>query len=313
MRAPRLLALLLATPWMLWAVVRGAGLDLGHPVVAAVSFTPYAALTAPLPVLTALALRRRGVAAAAGVAGLVLAVAVVPRAFGGPGAQPAADGPGLTVMSSNLLLGEADPQAVLRLVREHDVDLLSVQELTPGAVARLDAAGARDLLPGRALDARPRAAGSGLLARRTLVRRPLADATGAAQPEALLRLQGAPPLVVKAVHPYPPITRKAVGAWERELAALPAAGRELRLLAGDFNATLDHRAFRAVVDRGYVDAADATGQGLVPTWPDRGQRLRLTIDHVLVDRRIAVEEVTVHRVAGSDHRAVIARLRLPSG
>ena len=40
-----------------------------------------------------------------------------------------------------------------------------------------------------------------------------------------------------------------------------------RILAGDFNATLDHPELRAVLDRGYVDAADAASGGLKPTWP----------------------------------------------
>ena len=95
-----------------------------------------------------------------------------------------------------------------------------------------------------------------------------------------------------------------------------AAGRgDGRILAGDFNATLDHPELRALLDRGYVDAADAAGAGLKPTWPapPRKRALPLTIDHILVDRRVRVERVTVVRIPRSDHRAVIAVLRLPSG
>jgi endonuclease/exonuclease/phosphatase (EEP) superfamily protein YafD len=48
------------------------------------------------------------------------------------------------------------------------------------------------------------------------------------------------------------------------------------------------------------------------TWPARKLRAPpLTIDHVLVDRRVRVERVTVVRIPGSDHRAEIAELRLP--
>lgn len=307
------MAALVAVPWVVWAVVRGLGLDLGHPVVAAVSFTPYAALTAPLPVLVALLLRRRVVAAVAAVAAVVLIASVAPRAFGGPDPDEDPRGPRLVVMTSNVFVGRADPAAVLALVRRHDVDVLSLQELTPAALERLDAAGARRLLPGRAVEPRPGAAGSGVLARQVVRRVDGPDADGAAQPEALLRVPGGRAVAIKAVHPYPPTSRRKVGDWEGELGRLPGTGGDrLRVLAGDFNATLDHRALRAVLDRGYVDAADATGDGLVPTWPDRGRRLKLTIDHVLADRRIAVERVTVHRVRGTDHRAVIATLRLPA-
>ena len=39
----------------------------------------------------------------------------------------------------------------------------------------------------------------------------------------------------------------------------------------------------------------------------------LGFDHVLVDAAIGVEHVTTRAVPGSDHRMMIARLRLPAG
>jgi hypothetical protein len=47
------------------------------------------------------------------------------------------------------------------------------------------------------------------------------------------------------------------------------------------------------------------------TWPSGGLARWLAIDHVLADRRIAVAGFSVHRVAGTDHRAIIADLILP--
>jgi endonuclease/exonuclease/phosphatase (EEP) superfamily protein YafD len=279
-----------------------------------VAFTPYAALTSPVPVLVGLALRRRAVAAVAAVAALALVVAMVPRAVAGP--TPDAAGPRLVVMTSNLFLGRADAQAVLRIARRHDVDVLCVQELRPPLLRRLDAAGARRHFPARAVDPRFGASGSGLLARRPV--RALDEPDGAvhAQPAVELDVPGASPVRVKCVHPSPPVSSSAVPGWQRAIEALPGSDSrgDVRILAGDFNATLDHPELRALLDRGYVDAADAAGEGLVWTWP--ALRLRappLTIDHVLVDRRVRVERVTVVRVTRSDHRAVIAALRLPAG
>jgi endonuclease/exonuclease/phosphatase family metal-dependent hydrolase len=125
---------------------------------------------------------------------------------------------------------------------------------------------------------------------------------------------GAPPVEVEAVHPPPPLHAQ-VGIWQRMLREIPTVDRTgptLRIVAGDFNATLDQRDLRRVLDRGFVDAADATGQGLKTTWP-AGRRLppEITIDHVLVDPRIAVRALSVHTVPRSDHRAVIATLELP--
>jgi endonuclease/exonuclease/phosphatase family metal-dependent hydrolase len=70
------------------------------------------------------------------------------------------------------------------------------------------------------------------------------------------------------------------------------------------------RELRRVLDRGYTDAADATGQGLVPTFPVGVLPSLITIDHVLLPRGVLVRRLSVDRVARSDHRAVIAELVL---
>ena len=312
-----MIAALIAAPWVAWAVVRGLGLDGGHPLVAAMAFTPYAAMTAVVPVLIAVALRRRVVAAAAAIAAVVLGLAVAPRAFDGPArASDGERGPSLTVMTLNLYRGRADAEEVMRLVRAHGVDVLALQELTPEAVERLDAAGARTLFRGRLLEPRNDASGSGLLARRELREtRVPTRAGGARQPEAVVDVLAGPALRIKTVHPRPPTSSWAEADWRRSLRALPGPreGGTPRILAGDFNGTLDHREMRRLLDRGYVDAADAAGAGLRTTWPVRTKRrLQLAIDHVLLPPGVKVRRVDVRDAKGSDHRAVIAELQLPA-
>ena len=310
-RRRELAAAALTAPWLVWAAARGLGLDRGHPVVAVLAFTPFAAATSVLPLGVALALGAWRAAALAAITALALLAAVAPRALPGPdpgSGRGGPQGPELTVMTSNVYAGRADARAVMRLVAEHDVDVLSLQELTPAAVAALDRAGARRRLPGRVLEARPGAAGSGLMARAALTPSGPRDTTGAAQPEGRLP-DGTR---VKAVHPRPPISGWSERDWRRELRALPSAGGR-RILAGDFNATLDHRQLRAVLARGYVDAADVAGEGLTPTWPVGRRRPPITIDHLLVPDGSAVRRFSVHRVPGSDHRAVIATVVLPAG
>jgi endonuclease/exonuclease/phosphatase (EEP) superfamily protein YafD len=293
--------------------VRTLGLDGGHPVVAAMAYTPYVAASSPLPLLAALALRRWITAAVAGLSAAALILAIVPRAVAG--GEPDATGPRLTVMTANVYEGRGDARAILALARRYDVDVLSLQELTPAELARLDAAGALRQLPYRAAMPRDGASGTGLLAREPLQALPGSDAGDHAQPQAWLRLAGAPPVLLTAVHPAPPLSDDREDQWAHALAALPAATTSpVHILAGDFNATLDHRALRRVLDRGYADAAERAGAGLRATWPALPRRaLPITIDHVLVDRRVRVERVRVERVPGSDHRALIAELRLPVG
>ena len=95
--------------------------------------------------------------------------------------------------------------------------------------------------------------------------------------------------------------------------ALPASGTgPPRVLAGDFNATLDHAELRRLLDRGYRDAAEQAGVALRPTWP-AGRTLppTVTIDHVLADPRIRVISARSVAIPGSDHRGVLADLLLP--
>ena len=313
--ARSLIAALLAAPWVAWAVVRVFALDGGHPLVAAMSFTPYAAMTAPLPLIAALLMRRWVVAVVAAAAAIALAAAVLPRAVASDDKATAGDrGPALVVMTSNLRYGEADPRVVMRLVRERRVDVLSLQEVTPDAIPKLDRAGARQALPGRIVDARPGAAGSALLTRRPLRPAGKDDMTGAAQPEGAITVPGAGRVQIKVTHPPPPTSVDAVEDWHRLVRAFPGPrdGSTPRILAGDFNGTLDHREIRRLIDRGWFDAADATGDGLRTTWPMTRRRPRLTIDRVLVPPPLKVRRVTVHTIPRTDHRAVIAELVLPA-
>ncbi|GAA2791266.1 hypothetical protein GCM10020219_073200 [Nonomuraea dietziae] len=122
-----------------------------------------------------------------------------------------------------------------------------------------------------------------------------------------------PEIEVVSVHPCAPSHAEKMACWRSGLAALPRAGERLTVLAGDFNATLDHWPVRALLDSGYRDAADVTGQGFTATWPQQGWRPLpgVTIDHVLADRRMGVRAFSVHELSDTDHRPVFAELTLP--
>ncbi|WP_338106209.1 endonuclease/exonuclease/phosphatase family protein [Micromonospora zingiberis] len=120
--------------------------------------------------------------------------------------------------------------------------------------------------------------------------------------------------VIESAHPAAPYAIDQTGLWPADLAAQPNATPDgpLSILAGDFNATLDHAPQRALLGSGYADAADAAvGAGLTGTsGPYNGDLIPpVVIDHVLVDRRIAVRAVAMHPLPGSDHRMVLAELR----
>ncbi|MGH3903170.1 MAG: endonuclease/exonuclease/phosphatase family protein [Pseudonocardiaceae bacterium] len=249
----------------------------------------------------------------AALAVVVLGAGVLPRAFAD--AQPEVTGPALTVASSNLYYGRADARAVVDLVRSRHVDVLSLQELTPQAVAALDAAGLWQLLPHRVLRPEPRAAGSGLVSRYPLQERASTQLTSYHwQPAALVELPGTSEIEVVAVHTVAPVGRVPPSRWSAELAGLPRPlpGGATRILVGDFNATLDHRPLRALLGTGYRDAADVLGLGLHATWPtDTAITPVAAIDHVLVEQTCLVRSFETLPMPGADHRAVVAELVVP--
>lgn len=311
-RIRTVVAAVLVTPWIAWAVLRGLGLDRFSLAAQVVAFTPYAALTLPVPFVLALLLGRPRAALALILPGIVLAFAVVPRVLPGPRADPDPGGPTLRVMTLNMFRGRADPEAVVRLVTDARVDVLSLQEVTPEALGALDDAGIDAALPRRVDGAAAGGLGTAVLSRLP-IRAPRLerDGTGLVTTGATILPSDGRPVDVLAVHPPPPVGGERYGVWRRLLRALPGAGRgRIRILAGDFNATLDHRELRRLLDRGYSDAADVAGEGLATTWP-AGRRFppELTIDHVLADERAGIGRVVTRRIARTDHRAVLADVR----
>ena len=185
-----LVAVVVALPWIVWALLRTLGVELSYPLVALIAFTPYAALTSPVPVVTALLLKRRVVAAVAAVAAVALGFAMVPRAVAGP--QPEADGPRLMVMTSNLWLGQAEPargaadRARARRGRAERA----------GAAAATDAAFETEQFPHRILEPERGAGGGGLLSRLPL------EPTGTPM-EGVVTVEGASPVTDPLRAPAP--------------------------------------------------------------------------------------------------------------
>lgn len=313
-RWPRFLVALLLALWAAWALVRLFGLDVGFPLVPAVAFTPYAAVTAVVPLAAALLARWWWGAAVAVATLAILGYCVVPRALPAPDSGPEPGGPTLRVLTVNTGFGDAEPERIMELVREHDVDVLSLQELTPEAAEALSWQGVDEALPHSIVEPEYGAGGGALFARHPLERVAAPAETRFAMPYAELDVPKAPPLEVVSAHAAPPMLPGAVGDWEASLDALPEAEPDgpLRVVAGDLNATLDHTRLRSLLATGYTDAAAATGEGWRTTWPDEIPLPPLTIDHVLVDDRAAATEVGVYQVPGTDHAAVLASLTLPA-
>jgi len=299
-----------------WAAARLVGADrlrfAEAWTVPLLSLTPQAAAGAWI---SALLLPGAGPAAVTAAAAAVLTAAAGPRAV--PCQQPPATGPVLRVLTANLLAGRASAEAVTGLVRRTHADVLFVQELTGQAAVRLDRAGLGDLLPHRVTQPVPHGTAGSIYARYPLRSRSAAAPSAAARCTARLDLPSGQLVQLACIHaapPKPPWSPAATARWRSQLAALSAPGDIPCILAGDFNATIDHAQFRQLLRRGWADAASQAGHGLSPTWGPRPSRrpALLAIDHVLTDRHCAVLATAACRLTGTDHRALYAELRLPA-
>ena len=302
----------LAGALVAWTVVRLLGIERGWPLVPLFAFTPWVAALALVVAVVGAVLRWRRFALVTGACALVLAVAIAPRVI--PNRAPE-DAPGvrLRVLSANVAGNPSTADGVRALIRRYRPDVLSVLELPPQVVRAYSSAGIDELLPHQVLEPRPGFIGTGLYSRIPLRAAPepetlFAIAAASAAPE------GAAPLELYAVHVRAPTSPGHAARWRRDLRALPPTGEGgMRILAGDFNATLDHHELRGLLARGYRDAAEQAGNGLHMTWSTKRSfpPTTVAIDHVLADRRVRVASVRIVEIPGSDHRGVLAELVLP--
>lgn len=227
----------------------------------------------------------------------------------GPPTRPVAAGTVVTVLSVNARFGGADAERVVDLVRERDVDVLTVQELTADLADDLDRAGLGDLLPHAVRVERPGPAGAGTWSRWPQRELPAPPTTFTTLRSVVTVPGPVGALTVTNVHTWPPLPG-TVQRWRADLAAVTALAADTdgpHVLAGDLNATPDHSRFRALVGTGLVDTAAGRGQVWRPTWPsDQPWPPFLALDHVLVDAGITARTVERVEVAGTDHLAVLA-------
>ncbi|QCQ92129.1 endonuclease/exonuclease/phosphatase family protein [Rhodococcus sp. SGAir0479] len=234
---------------------------------------------------------------------------------GAAGSDTDPQGPSIRVMQSNIMVGSADPQALVQTVRERKIDVLAIQELTEPAVAALRTAGLEETLPHTFLA--PHATeggGAGVYSRL-----PLSNGrtvAGMALTNLAVELDAGLPRSVQLydVHPVPAYIAPAAD-WTEDFDRLRdemdrAAAQDNVIVSGDFNATYAHRKFRDLRRGGYVDAADQLGAGILPTYPtDKRYPAIVGIDHILTKGAQATSLERIH-VAGSDHHGLVADVRL---
>jgi endonuclease/exonuclease/phosphatase (EEP) superfamily protein YafD len=319
------------------------GLEAVSPFAQLVAFRPQALALVLLAGL--LMLLRRGwrlaavLVTALSVVGMAL---VAPRVFSGPTPPP----PGsraLTIMVANVLGGGADAGEVADLIREQRPDLVSLPEARADVRQEI-----QDHLQGLSYRGYTQQANAAVeSATSVLVASSLGEVqfdfdklyTGkmnSTQPKQAAGEPGAGTigpvqqtttqfghiivtggslgkLRLIVYHGYPPLPSE-VTAWKRDLEVVKGWCSQDRptILAGDFNATSDHYDFRQALGDHCRSVAPSVGEGLVGTWPsDRIGLARTQIDHVVITDGIEPGKFMTYKIAGTDHRAVIAHVAVP--
>ncbi|SDO08427.1 Uncharacterized conserved protein YafD, endonuclease/exonuclease/phosphatase (EEP) superfamily [Streptomyces sp. cf386] len=284
------------------------------PVTQLLAFLPW--LLVPTGVGLLLALFSRwwtGVVWAVALLGL-LAWFIEPYGkTGEPGGPPLAS---FRVLTSNVEFGHAT-DALVDAVRREKPDLVFVQECEYTCDATLSEALGTDY-PHRAARIAAGSAGSVVLSRF-----PLTPADGVpgtmAMPGAVADVRGHA-VRLQLAHPMPPLPG-GTDLWRKELGDLrdfaakqaetAGDGRTPLILAGDFNASQDHAAFRRILDTGLRDATRLTDRDRTPTWPARtAPALGAQIDHVLLSPDFSARAARFLDLPGTDHRALLTDVTL---
>lgn len=279
----------------------------------AASFIPYGMVadliaTACFAMALFRARRRLAPAVLAGAGALLLILQLIwiaPQFLADP--RPARTEP-FTVASLNMKIGMADVPQLSRIAEQ--VDILILVEVTPPAYDAV-----RNALGQRFGDVVPSEITSGnqsMILSRFALSRPEELPATSPQWSATAAVPGIGPVNLIAAHPCNPFC--GGNLWVTEHRKLLQRAQQLNggpeLIAGDFNATADHRSMRRLADHGFVSATDIVGRGWMPTYPADRRLLPplIQIDDVLVNRRLTVDSIDTFGVDGTDHLGLIARI-----
>ncbi len=227
----------------------------------------------------------------------------------------------ISVMTYNVNHQRWNTRAVTETVREHPVDIFGLVEPFKEQAAELRD-NVRDLYPEYY-----RATGGGLsLFSRYAIVEAATEHLDTADSSLFAVLDIGGNLVqVVVTHPLVPVTKQNFIRRNKLIAALANYAHQQQqttIILGDFNATSWSIYLRNFMHRSRLRSV-ALGHGIYPTWfyldsrrsPAPAERfkqlLKIPIDRIFVSKSVRVDRVITAPSGASDHRPLIANLRVP--
>lgn len=239
------------------------------------------------------------------MSGLLLVLFTVDLVRWWPRPPAGADGGrAVTVLFANVLGHNPGRRAFLALVEREDPDIIGLAEVTPGWARALEPL--RSAYPFHLEEPREDAFGVALYSRVPLDDLAVVHLAGAPFPSVQARVTGGVQVLV--THPPPPVSAMLGAVRREQLAALDGwmAAADGRFVAmGDLNCAPWTASFPRTPAQGALRLGTLPSLGALPPW------WGVPIDHVLVGSGVGFDGVRLGSAIGSDHRPVVARIRLP--
>lgn len=289
---------------------------IGWPYPVLNALTPLLYLPAYAAGAVGFALRRGRLMLAATALIAIHLAWVVPEVWPGHPAAAAAAAPRFRLLTANLRYDNANAGELGGQLAASRPDVVVLEELSPLTYGALLDGGALAGYRYRAVQVEQGAFGVGVFSRFPLSGVDLRWVTGLPSLRVTVGLTGGAPFTLFAVHTLSPTSAAYTRRWRVQLADLRRQVLAVDgpvLLAGDFNATEDHRPLRRLISAGLRDAHDAAGAGWAPTWNATTGPIPpiIRIDHVLVSKAFTVTGYRTGTRDGSDHLPIIVDLAGP--
>jgi endonuclease/exonuclease/phosphatase (EEP) superfamily protein YafD len=271
---------------------------------------PLVVIPGLLVIIGAALLRHRVLGIAAIAVLFVVASAWWPCWTGAAGSGPK-DGTSIRVLALNVEYSNDTGAAASGQIKANDPDIVVLSELSPLTLRHLD------LRQYRYRWERPQsnAFGQGVYSRWPLSAETVWTVGGLSMAE-LTVTTPAGAVRLFQVHTTAPQSASSIRIWSAQLKELRSRMNAAKLpiiAAGDFNASHWDASYTDVLggSRRILDAG--AGHGYGATWPSGRKWIPpvFALDHVLVSKGIGVQHFRVLSPMGSDHRGIIADLKVP--